>query len=105
MENKQSLDILRKLADGVSPYTGKTFGPNSVFQKPDTIRALVAAIHALEQKSNIPANAGHPWDEAEEQQLFKAYKCGKSIKYLAGKHQRTEGAIYARLARLGLIEE
>jgi hypothetical protein len=85
------------------------------------IRALFLAASALQQVAergdkqpktpkppkpakDLPANAGKPWDEAQEQQLAAAFKAGATVAELAERHQRTTGSITSRLVLLGLIE-
>jgi LmbE family N-acetylglucosaminyl deacetylase len=111
MEPQKALEIITHLADGIDPHTGEVLPATSPYQHPDTVRALYAAIKALEhqreanrRQKDLPANAGNPWTEEEEQRLVAGYDDGTSIKDLAAKHQRTEGAIKARLARLGKID-
>jgi hypothetical protein len=55
-------------------------------------------------RRGLPANAGQPWTEEEEQRLVAGCKAGDSIKDLSTKHQRTQGAIKSRLARIDAIE-
>ena len=112
MNITQSLEIIRSLADGVNPYTGKQFKAISAYQKPDTIRALHIAICALEKvhknevrQKNLPINNGMIWELSEVNKLIKAFDAEIPIKKIASNHQRTEGAIRARLVHLGKIEE
>jgi hypothetical protein len=122
METARSVEILKSLADGIDPGSGKPFAADSAYQHPDTVRALFFAIRALEQhtaplqktpgpdkphseKSSQPApgKAGQPWSEEEDTRLGKAYDSGQSIDDLAQAHQRSKWAIEARLARMGKI--
>jgi hypothetical protein len=119
MEAARSVEILKSLADGIDPGTGKPFAADGPYQHPDTVRALFSAIRALEQrapqaparqtspadKSGRPApeKAGQPWSEEEDAQLGKAYDSGQSIEELAQAHKRSKWAIESRLARLGKI--
>jgi hypothetical protein len=126
METARSIEILKSLADGIDPATGKPFAADSTYQHPDTVRALFFAIRALEQrapqalsqqtpgpgkprpdKSGRPApeKAGQPWSEEEDARLGQAYDSGQSIEELAQTHKRSKWAIEARLARLGKIPE
>lgn len=113
MNISDSLKIIRKLADGVSPYTGKEFSANSAYQQPDTIRALFKAVWVLErvekttcqQKPGYLANVGKPWHTKEEKALGKAFDAGKSISQIAKQHKRTETAIRIRLVSLGKIKD
>ena len=47
---------------------------------------------------------GTVWDETEDSQLRAAWKAGSTIAELASLHQRTRGAVSARLKHLGLID-
>ena len=48
--------------------------------------------------------AGQPWTADEEKQLKLLHRNGKAIHNIARRFGRTEGAINARLMKLGLIE-
>jgi len=110
MDNQENITILRRLADGIDPYTGEKLLDQSPFQYPQTIRALFHAIKALEtMKDSAPTvnpqleNAGTHWEKAEVEQLNDEFDSGISIKELARRHQRTTGAIESRLIRLGKL--
>ena len=125
MERDKALDILKALADGNDPSTGKPFPANSSYQHPDTVRALYFAVQALESPVRPQAdgeqheeqssrnrdaarrqheNAGRPWSEEEEVRLGQAFDAGKTILELAEDHKRSRIAIEARLVKLGKIE-
>lgn len=124
MEKATALKILQQLADGIDPHTGESFGADSPYQHPDTVRALFLALrelggsnegaHAapvqLPAKSrasanpNAPSNAGKPWSDEEDQALAAGFDAGKKILELATEHRRSRFAIEARLAKLGKIE-
>ncbi len=110
MDRLESLGILKQLAEGINPYTGEILPDRSPYQQPQTVRALFQVIIALEGMKETtqkaapnPANAGKSWEQAEDEQLKKAFDQGMSIKELAYRHQRTVGAIEARLVRLGKV--
>lgn len=109
-------DLLRHLAawrDGVDPATGSVLPPDHPAQRTDFLRAVCAAIDALASASTpaahrIPAaagraNAGRPWSTAEDALLAQAHAAGMGIAELARAHERTPGAITARLVKLELI--
>lgn len=127
-------EILRTIADGRDPATGAPFPPDSPYQQAETVRALYTALAALEpairrarrqQPAGLsqtgqptdsspkpPADpnrpkAGAPWTAEEDQQLRDAFIAQPeiSIPPLAAAHGRSEGAIKARLIKLGLIED
>jgi hypothetical protein len=113
MDNKRALEIINALATGVDPFTGEMFQQDNALQHPEIIRALFLASRALERdKGNkkpkakdpdLPGGAGAPWSEAEENELIAAFESGLAEKQLAESHQRTVGAIRARLVKLGKL--
>ena len=112
MELEKALSIIKALAEGINPYTGEQYSSDSPYQTADTVRALSAAIIALEkqQKSivrhkNLPKGAGKPWSEEEDIKLLDAYNNDVSIKELSKLHDRTEGAISSRLLKHGVINK
>ena len=114
MEQEHAIKIIRSLADGCDPATGRQFPSDSPYQQADTVRALFVALEALarpgRKKKERPVDPnrpkiGAPWTPDEEQQLRDGFAAQKTIPELAATHGRTPGAITARLVRLGLIEE
>lgn len=86
MELEKAISIIKALSDGIDPYTGEQYPLDSPYQAPDTVRALIAAITALEkqQKSivrqlNLPSSAGKPWSEEEDNRLLEAYEADTPI--------------------------
>ena len=70
MEMQTAIHILRALADGIDPDTGEMMPADSPYQRADTVRALYAALAALDRqekldsrKRNLPTNAGKAWNE------------------------------------------
>ena len=84
MKAERAAEILRALADGLDPFTGEVLDDGSPLQNPECIRALFAAIETLEGRSSDLSTG---WNVAD----------------LAKHHQRTRGAVRARLVRLGKI--
>ena len=120
MEKAAALKILQQLADGTDPHTGKSFGADSPYQHPDTVRALFVALRALDAPApapttgkqraaapaeSAPSNSGKPWSDDEDKALAAAFDAGKKILELATAHQRSRFAIEVRLAKLGKIEQ
>lgn len=110
MEIETALRILRALSDGIDPGTGEIFPPESPYQRPDTIRALLTAVYSLEKMQGkvsshgiLPGNAGKPWTEEEEKSLTVGFDQSVSFSELSKKHGRTQGAIKSRLLKLGKI--
>lgn len=111
MDTTSSLEIIRALANGVDPHTGEELSADSPYQHPQTIRALFAAIRALEllkkadaRQQRLPDNAGKAWTDEEDQRLISGFDSGKTAKQLAEEHQRTEGSIRSRLIKHGKIQ-
>jgi len=110
VDDAQALEIIRRLADGVDPFTGEIFPADSPYQNADIVRALHTAIEALEKSAKnaerkrlLPARAGKSWDRAECDLLVKRFDDGADIAQLAKDHQRTRGAIQSQLVKLGKI--
>jgi hypothetical protein len=79
---------------------------------PTVIRALFIAVNALDtaakhadRNKSLPAMAGRPWGDEEDQALMAAFEAGTTVKDMAAKHARTLGAITSRLAHLGKIKD
>lgn len=111
MELDRAKEIIQALADGVDPYTGERFPADGPYQRADTVRALYAALEVMEKvktpkpKDPTKPKAGGRWSDEEEQCLRDAFSANKPIPEIASDHGRTEGAITARLVKLGLVED
>ncbi|WP_024304571.1 hypothetical protein [Pseudogulbenkiania sp. MAI-1] len=110
MTRQEARNILQSLAHGINPASGEVLSNQSPFNQPDVIRALFVAGEALveaekrqRKEASSDSHAGQPWSEEEESRVKAAFAEGKSIVEIAALHQRSRGAITARLARLGLI--
>ena len=119
MDNETTLRILNALANGIHPATGESFGADSPYQHPDTVRALFEAMRAVEgAQGHAPAPAAGPerrpalpesgsgsrWTTDEEQRLAGAFDAGRTVDELAKAHNRSRAAIEARLVRLGKMD-
>lgn len=58
-----------------------------------------------EEKKTKPLNAGVSWSEEEDNKLLQEFSSGISISQIANEHQRSYGAIRARLIKHGVIEK
>jgi hypothetical protein len=110
MNNSKAVAILQALVQGVDPETGDDLPRNSVLQKAEVLRALLAAVAALEtnaaralRRAALPESVGKSWSAEEEQQLREEFIGREPLELIATKHGRTPRAIEARLERLGLI--
>lgn len=100
-------DLMRQLLgwrDGVDPITGVPLPPDHPAHRADFLRVVCAAIDALgAAAAGGRANAGRPWSPSEDGLLTQAHQAGMTIGELSRAHERTPGAITARLVKLGLI--
>ena len=110
MNQTEALSVIRSLANGVDPESGEVFAADSVYQRAQTVRALYAAAEALEKserferrKQQLPAKTGEPWSEDEDRRLLAAFDAGRALQELAAAHERTMGAVRARLLKYGRI--
>ena len=110
MDASQALAVVRSLANGVCPESGEIFPAESPYQRPQVVRALYEAATALERqerydrrKRQMPIKTGEPWDESEDRKLLAAFDAGRSLQELAVSHERTMGAVRARLLKYGRI--
>lgn len=112
VDTSEAIRIIEALANGADPITGELLPESSPYNNPQVIRALFQALQALERlnergkrQSTLPPKAGKPWTDEEDRLLSEAFDGGASLKDLAPKHGRTEGAIAARLVKLGKVSE
>lgn len=112
MQPAEARQIIESLANGVDPETGELLPSDGPHARPMVIRALFLAMRALEslekreaRQRSLPDSAGKAWSESEDDTLRAAFDAGTDIKELAASHGRTQGAIAARLVRLGRIAE
>ena len=110
MDSAQALAVVRSLANGVDPESGEVFPPESAYQRPLVVRALYEAATALERidrfdrrKAQMPPKTGEPWTEEEDRKLLAAFDAGRALQELGTAHQRTMGAVRARLLKYGRI--
>lgn len=110
MDLSEALRIVRSLADGIDPHTGEVFPDDSPYQNPQVVRALFLAVRALERlearkrrEKHLPERAGKPWTDEEDKALCEGFNAGLTVPQLAQRHKRTEGAIRARLEKLGIV--
>ena len=110
MPPSQTIATLQALIQGRDPASGVPLPAESVLHRAEVLRALLAAVSALEQsaqraqrRAQLPENVGRSWSETEQAALVAGFEAGESPAALAAKHGRTLRAIEARLERLGLL--
>ncbi len=107
MDLERAQELLRLLADGADPTTGERLPDESVYNRPEIIRALHCVLRALQDRETglSAVNAGRSWSPEEEERLRREYDAGLSAQVIARRHGRTEGAIEARLSELGCRDQ
>jgi hypothetical protein len=110
MTQARARQILQSLVQGIDPVSGEELPHETVLQRVEVLRALLAGLSALEQtaaraqrRAQLPGNVGQAWTTEEESRLVAAFKAGETPVTIARKHGRTLRAIEARLEKLGLI--
>ena len=113
MDAERALRIVSALADGCDPATGEITGRDHVLQQPDVVRALAAAVTALDRRTSTkekehedgrPERVGQAWTPDEDEMLLSAFDRGTPVGKLAAEHERTRGAIQSRLVKLGRLD-
>ena len=116
----EARQTLESLAQGVHPETREPLALPEVLNLPQVIRALFLGARALDSfrdtsishsspaavsEGALPAKAGKPWDSEEDEKLAQGFDAGLSVIELANTHERSKGAIRARLIRLGKLTD
>jgi hypothetical protein len=55
------------------------------------------------RRAQMPPKTGEPWTEEEDRKLLAAFDTGRALQELAAAHERTMGAVRARLLKYGRI--
>jgi hypothetical protein len=114
MESSEALRIVRALADGVNPVTGETLAAESIFQQPQTIRALERAVTALESRADTRdkkpfpeiepirlLDPTQPWRAEEDERLCMEFYRSIDFESIAERLGRSKSAVIQRLMKLG----
>ena len=110
MHSPEATTILKTLIEGREPGSLEPLPADSVAHRADVLRALLAAVAALERveirtkrRSALPDHTGRTWSAEEDSRLVAAFKAGETPTAIAERHSRTLRAIEARLQRMGLL--
>lgn len=107
MDIPETLKIMRALANGVDPETGSKLEDNSLYRRPQIVKALNRSISALVQEQKReqykPTNAFRTWTRSEDAQVCEEVRNGMDFHDIAKAHNRTLASIVARLVKLGKI--
>lgn len=110
MDILRAKEILEVLADGVNPMTGEVLPASDSCNQVEVVRALHTVLKYLDAEPEKPKrpqleNAGKPWTKEDEEILCRMFDTGCTKKEIRNHFQRSEGAIAARLIRLGKIRD
>ena len=101
---EDKLQAIEALLDGVDPFTGEILDEdhlvNNDLIQSIIIKAQTSLLRQRDREERWGASSPEKWTKAEEIKLEEEYKNGLSIKEIAEKHNRTEGAIRNRLAKI-----
>ena len=110
MHHPEATAILKTLIEGREPGSLEPLPAGSVAHRADVLRALLAAVAALERvevrtrrRAALPNNTGRTWSAEEASRLVAAFEAGETPAGSAERHSRTLRAIEARLQRMGLL--
>jgi len=108
---KTAMHVLQTLISGHDPISGEPLPYDSVLNRADVLRALLAGLSAIqetqtraERRALLPAGVGRSWTDEEQAQLIAEFKADEPVEDIAAKHERTVRAIEARLERVGLLK-
>ncbi len=106
VDRLSEVDVLNRLARGAHPITGAPIDAPSWLNDVRVIRALLRSADAIagQPRTDLPPNAGTPWDDDQDDDLEAAFKRAEPFDAIARRMGRTRGAIISRLKRLGLME-
>jgi hypothetical protein len=108
MTPHEAKKIIEALSQGIDPESGEFISSRDTLQTPIVTQALLLASKALDSAEKrtkrlitLPSNAGQPWCKEKDQELSALFASGMSLRGISSKLARTDGAISARLFRLG----
>ena len=109
MDKQEALKIIKLLSEGIDPLTGEELPREHLLNQGNCVRALVAAVTALEipdpkTSKDKPKNHGKPWTKEADIEIRELFKKGMPVGKLAPHFSRSKSGIKARLIFLGLIE-
>ena len=108
MNEKEMMETLKKMLEGINPVTDEKLSPDDVIMQPiiqETLSKAVAkldwAFNCLYKQWNYQ-NSGMHWTKVDDYNLRDIYETGLPINVIALIFQRTEGAVRGRLSDLGI---
>ncbi len=107
METEEALNIIRDLASGRNPENAEPLPADSLYRKPQIVKALNRGLAALAQldrrEKEKPLNNGKYWSREEDAKVCQELRQGLHFHQIAKEHNRSIGSIVARLVKLGQI--
>ena len=103
MEKTKALVVLQSLAVQFLKNDEELLPKNFPFEKEELALATAIVTNLIQIDyyfSNLPANYGCEWTKDEENKLLEAFLRGKKLKNIAKDHQRTIGAIEAKIKKI-----
>jgi hypothetical protein len=110
--------IISLLARGLDPADESELSSEACLNRPDVIRALLIAADALSISEDVKTlarseastlettgRAGKPWTVEEDDRLRDRFVERQKLADIAAEHERTKGAIIARLVHLKLAND
>lgn len=114
---EQELEILRRMSLGLHPISGAPLPDDHILNSPPVMRALHAAIAALNAdrarqaafaapraRSTGKLNAGRAWTQADVETLEALFLSGASMREMCAQLHRRERGVRRQLTYLGHIE-
>ncbi len=110
VNRREALRIINCLAQGYDPDHPEGEVSSDVLHRPHIIRALFLAAEILEgsnsdTESPKAPRVGKPWTKDEDDELRFAITQRETLAAITERHQRSTGAIIARMSHLGIVED
>ncbi|QHS51347.1 hypothetical protein [Edaphobacter sp. 12200R-103] len=107
VDRKEAYRIVSLLAHGMDPDQPNKALPADILHRPNVIRALFLAAEALQKYKNTTeareGRVGKPWSREEDDELKDEIHRQVDLQVIASNHQRSSGAIIARMVHLDLF--
>ena len=108
VEIRETIRIVRMLADGKDPATNSPLPAHSPYQNGQVVRALMMAVRLLEVEEqrrarNAGPNSFSPWTRQKDEQLCQEFQKRTDFNEIARLHRRSRGTIVSRLTKLGKL--
>ena len=105
------LELLEAICKGIDPRTGEILdtphNPDLDKKRLDYLDALRQALKPITSDANSPINQGKPWTQKDDIRLKSMWLSTQqnTAKNISDQFMRSEGAIIARLVKIGLYTD